>query len=85
VTLRGRLERFVVKKTIEGYIFKFFGLWRNYTFLPVPTVYQNHVMSYFYSEEFDETSKLSTKSRVKEVANIVDVEILVKGILEDKK
>jgi hypothetical protein len=33
-------------------------------------------MTYFYSEEFDETSKLSTKSRVKEVANIVDVEIL---------
>ncbi|KAJ7321977.1 hypothetical protein DFH08DRAFT_1030706 [Mycena albidolilacea] len=85
VTLRGRLERFVVKKTIEGYIFKFFGLWRNYAFLPVPKVYRNHVMSYFYSEEFDETSKLSTKSRVKEVANIVDVEILVKGILEDKK
>jgi hypothetical protein len=73
VTLRGRLERFVVKKTIEGYIYKFFALWRNYAFLPVPTVYRNHVMAYFYSKEFDETSKLSTKSRVKEVANIVDI------------
>ncbi|KAJ7176267.1 hypothetical protein C8R43DRAFT_1197899 [Mycena crocata] len=85
VTLRGSLDRFVVKSTIEGYIFKFFALWRQYAFIPVPSEHRLHVMSYFYSKEFDDTSKLSTATRVKETANLVDVELLVKGVLEDKK
>ncbi|KAJ7333370.1 hypothetical protein DFH08DRAFT_966201 [Mycena albidolilacea] len=71
-------ECFVVKKTIESYIFKFFALCHTYVFLPVPKVYRNHVMTYFYLKEFDETSKLSTKSHIKEVTKIVDIDILVK-------
>ncbi|KAJ7030843.1 hypothetical protein C8F04DRAFT_1263533 [Mycena alexandri] len=42
-------------------------------------------MSYTYSPEFDETSKLSTKSRPKENADIVDVATVVMGMLQDDK
>ncbi|KAJ7108591.1 hypothetical protein C8R44DRAFT_884651 [Mycena epipterygia] len=84
-TLRGRLEDHVVKSTVEGYIYKYFALWRQYAFTPVPTPHRLQVMSYFNSALFDETSKLSTKSRPKQTANIVDLEILIRGILEDTK
>ncbi|KAJ7441082.1 hypothetical protein FB451DRAFT_1377387 [Mycena latifolia] len=84
-TLQGRLDKYVVKSTVKNYIFKYFALWRQYAFLPVPSAYRNHVLSYFHSAAFDETSPLSTKARVKETANIVDVEVLVQGVLADKR
>lgn len=85
IVLKGRLDRYVVKSTVESYIYKFFALWRQYAFLPVPSHYRLHVMAYFYSVDFEKTSKLSTKSRVKETANVVDLEVLIRGALADKK
>ncbi|KAF7335411.1 hypothetical protein MVEN_02193900 [Mycena venus] len=84
-TVQGRLDRYAVKKTIEGYIFIFFALWRQYGHIPVPKDYRIRVMEYFNSAAFDATSKLCTKKREKPTATLVDLEVLIRGILDDKK
>ncbi|KAJ7760037.1 hypothetical protein B0H16DRAFT_1815354 [Mycena metata] len=84
-TLQGKLDEYVVKATIRGYIFAFYALWARYAYLPVPKEHRLHIMSYFESPEFDATSKLSTKARAKPTADIVDVATLIMGILQDDK
>ncbi|KAJ7348885.1 hypothetical protein DFH08DRAFT_959087 [Mycena albidolilacea] len=82
-TLHGCLDKYAVKNTVKVYIRTFFALWRRYAFVPVPAEHRAHVTSFFYSPEFERTSKLSTKSRNKETANLADVEILIKAMLKD--
>ncbi|KAJ6476451.1 hypothetical protein C8R47DRAFT_1075665 [Mycena vitilis] len=65
LTIQGRLDRFATKKTIEGYIYIWFALWRQYAHIPVPKDYRIRLMEYFKSAAFDATSKLSTKMREK--------------------
>ncbi|KAJ7803968.1 hypothetical protein B0H13DRAFT_2492325 [Mycena leptocephala] len=84
-TIQGRCEKYAVKLTILGYIYTFFALFRQYAHFLIPREYKLFVLNYFYSAEFDKTSKLSMKKRAKPTANIIDVEILVRGVLEDKQ
>jgi hypothetical protein len=42
-------------------------------------------MDYFNSEAYEKTSKLSTEKRIKATANIIDMEAIIRVILEDKK
>ncbi|KAJ7850429.1 hypothetical protein B0H13DRAFT_1729339 [Mycena leptocephala] len=84
-TIQGRFEKYAVKSTILNYIYTFFALFRQHAHFLIPREYKLSVLDYFYSAEFDKTSKLSTKKRAKPTANLIDVEILVRGVLEDKK
>ncbi|KAJ7264197.1 hypothetical protein C8J57DRAFT_1512273 [Mycena rebaudengoi] len=68
-TLQGRLDTYVVQSTVQGYIHKFYAC----------------APAYFNSVDFEKTSPLSTVARVKPVADVVDLDILVRGILQDKK
>ncbi|KAJ7624641.1 hypothetical protein FB45DRAFT_85510 [Roridomyces roridus] len=86
-TLQGRIEKFVVKGlgTIQGYIFTLFAVWNQYAGVVLSKEYRQQILAFFHSREFDDTSKLSTKSREKPIADVVDVAILILGILRDKK
>ncbi|KAJ7610144.1 hypothetical protein FB45DRAFT_875953 [Roridomyces roridus] len=84
-TLQGRLEKPVVKGTVQGYIFTLFAVWNQYAGVVVPKEYRQQILAFFHSRDFDDTSKLSTKCREKPIADFLDVTILILGILRDMK
>ncbi|KAF8192734.1 hypothetical protein K438DRAFT_855713 [Mycena galopus ATCC 62051] len=85
IALQGRLGTFVTKKTVRRHIQIFFSLWRHYAFTVVPSEHRLHVWSFLASPEFQVIAQLTTQSRQKNTANFFDLEVIVKGILEDVK
>ncbi|KAK7020388.1 hypothetical protein R3P38DRAFT_3272261 [Favolaschia claudopus] len=84
-TLQGKLGIYVVKNTIRSSLYTFFALWRQRAHLTVPKDYRTRTMDYLNSADFKATSNLTTAAREKATANLVDLEILIRGMLDDKR
>ncbi|KAJ7642262.1 hypothetical protein FB45DRAFT_1022955 [Roridomyces roridus] len=70
--LEGKIEDKVVMSTVKSYIFGYFAVWNQYAGIIVPKEYQ-----------FEATSNLSSKCREKPIADLIDLEAIILGILQD--
>ncbi|KAF7291158.1 hypothetical protein MIND_01259000 [Mycena indigotica] len=84
IVVQGRIATFAKKKTIQSYLWTFFALWRRRTFDCLPKNLRNKTFDYLNSTNFKQTITLTTASRTKEYADIIDVAILIKEIFKDK-
>jgi hypothetical protein len=84
LSLQGRLSDYIAKKTINVYVFGFFALWARYAVKVVPKEMRLQIMAYLHSPELSAIAPLTTKMRDKPIADSIDVEILIRGIWQNK-
>ncbi|OBZ73217.1 hypothetical protein A0H81_07058 [Grifola frondosa] len=81
MSLVGRLDTYISKNTLSSYVRTFLGFWAFYAGLLVPPQTRMQVLAYLHSE--DMVVQLTTKIRKKPVADIVDVNILIRAMWLD--
>ncbi|KAJ7058504.1 hypothetical protein C8F01DRAFT_292364 [Mycena amicta] len=85
IVIQGRITKYASKRTILSYIYTFFAEWRRKTFELLPLICRNKAIDYVLSSEFGKAAAITTQSRVKKHADVLDVTIILNAIFQDRR
>lgn len=84
MSIPGQLTEYMSKSTMLSYLHTFYCLWPRYACQKLPQDARLQVTAYSKSPEFLDLAPLTSRMRVKALADAVDVAIIVRACWEDR-
>lgn len=85
LSLQGRLRDYISRRTLDIYVQTFFALWPRYATIAIPKEFRLQVLAYSKSQSLRDIAPTTTAIRPKNVADTVDIKILLRAFYTDRK
>jgi hypothetical protein len=79
LSIRGNLDEYIPRHSVSVHMRTFMALWPRYAIISIPKNYRLQLLAFLASQELKDLAPISTRMRVKHVADVVDVKILTRA------